>query len=144
MAVVSKASATWSGGLESGSGTTTLASSKLGTFNVNWKARSAGEASTTTPEELLGAAHAACYCMAMSHTLGGLSLEASAIDASAAVTFEPGKGITSIVLDVSAVVPGIDQERFEQIAADVKAACPVSQALAGVAISLGEVVLRAA
>lgn len=136
MAVVSKASARWKGTLTEGAGTTTLASSQLGTFNVNWKARAEGAASTTTPEELLGAAHAACYSMALSHHLAGKGLTAEDIAVDAAVTFVPGQGITGIALEVSARVPGLDAADFPAIADQVKAECPVSQALSGVTITL--------
>lgn len=142
MSVVSTATATWSGTLEQGSGSTTLSTSGAGTFNVNWRARSQGESATTTPEELLGAAHAACYAMAMSHELAGKSLEADRIDVSAAVTFVPGEGITRIGLSVSATIPGISDDDFAALARAVKDGCPVSQALAGATIEIDEVALR--
>ena len=143
MSVVSTATAHWSGTLAEGSGTTTLATSGLGTFDVNWKARSEGASATTTPEELLGAAHAACYAMAMSHELAGKNLEASAIDVSAAVTFVPGEGITRIGLTVNAVISGISPEDFEALVQAVKDGCPVSQALTGTAIEIDEAQLVA-
>lgn len=142
MSVTSTATATWSGTLVQGSGSTNLATSGAGTFNVNWKARSEGQVATTTPEELLGAAHAACYAMAMSHELAGKNLEADRIDVSAAVTFVPGEGITRIGLSVAATIPGISDEDFRALAQAVKDACPVSQALAGTTIELDEVSLR--
>lgn len=136
MSVVSTATAYWSGTLAEGSGTATLATSGLGTFAVNWKARSEGVAATTTPEELLGAAHAACYSMAMSHELAGRGLEASAIDVSAAVTFVPGEGITRIGLTVKAAIAGISEDDFVVLVGAVKDGCPVSQALKGTAIEV--------
>lgn len=142
MSVVSTATATWSGTLEQGSGSTNLATSGAGTFNVNWKARSQGAVATTTPEELLGAAHAACYAMAMSHELAGKGLEADRIDVSAAVTFVPGQGITRIGLSVAATIPGISTDDFAALAQAVKDGCPVSQALAGTTIDIDEVSLR--
>lgn len=142
MSVVSKATANWSGTLENGEGTTSLSTSGLGTFTINWKARAEGAAATTTPEELLGAAHAACFAMAMSHELAGKGLEAESIDVSAAVTFAPGEGITRVGLSVQATIPGIDPEGFTELAAAVKDACPVSQALKGTAIELDEATLR--
>ncbi|MCB2413800.1 OsmC family peroxiredoxin [Demequina sp. TTPB684] len=141
MSVVSKAAAHWSGNLEEGSGTTTLVSSGLGTFDTSWKARSEGSRSTTTPEELLGAAHSACYSMAMSHALGGKGMAAQAIDVTAKVTFVPGEGITHIGLSVSADIPGLDAAEFAELAEEVKGACPVSKALAGTTIELTDVTL---
>lgn len=141
MSVVSTATATWSGTLPEGSGTTTLASSGLGTFGTSWKARSEGSNSVTTPEELLGAAHAACYSMAMSHALGGKDLVPTTIEVTAKVTFVPGEGITHIGLSVSADIPGLDAAEFAALAEEVKGACPVSQALTGTTIELQEVTL---
>ncbi|MBC7297763.1 MAG: OsmC family peroxiredoxin [Demequina sp.] len=141
MSAISTATATWSGSLPEGAGTTTLASSGLGTFGTSWKARSEGSNSTTTPEELLGAAHAACYSMAMAHALGDKDLVASSIDVRARVTFVPGKGITHIGLSVSADISGLTPDEFAALAEEVKGACPVSQALTGTTIELEDVTL---
>lgn len=135
MAVHSKASTTWTGGLADGSGTTALASG-VATVGVNWKARSEGSADTTTPEELLAAAHASCYAMALSHALGEHGTPPQQIDVSADVTFVPGEGVRSSALTVTASVAGLDQAAFAEIAEDAKENCPVSKALAGVQISL--------
>lgn len=135
MAVSSKASATWNGALSDGSGRATLASGN-GSFAVNWKARAEGEGGTTTPEELLAAAHASCFSMALSHALEGNGTPPTSLDVDATVTFQPGEGVVSSVLAVVGTVPGIDQEQFSSFAADAKDGCPVSQALAGVDISL--------
>lgn len=136
MSVVSTAQASWSGTLIEGSGSTTLVSSGLGTFATNWKARAEGADATTTPEELLGAAHAACYSMAMSHGLAGMGLAATRIDVKADVTFVPGEGITGVALSVVAEIPGFDPSDFAAFAETVKAECPVSKALAGTAVTL--------
>ncbi|WP_291377863.1 OsmC family peroxiredoxin [Demequina sp.] len=141
MSVVSTAKAHWSGTLPEGSGTTTLVSSGLGTFGTSWKARSEGSGSTTTPEELIGAALSTCYSMAMSHALGDKDLVAHSIYVHAKVTFVPGEGITLIRLSVSADIPGLDASEFATLAEEVKGACPVSQALAGTTIELEEVSL---
>ncbi len=141
MSVVSTAQATWSGTLAEGAGTTTLVSSGLGTFNTNWKARAEGAASTTTPEELLGAAHAACYSMAMSHELAGQGFAATSIDVTANVTFVPGQGITGVALTVVASIPGFEPDAFAALAEAVKAACPVSQALSGTSVTLASATL---
>jgi osmotically inducible protein OsmC len=136
MAVTSEATTVWNGTLFEGSGTVTLDSSKAASLPVDWKARSEGSESVTTPEELLGAAHAACYSMAFSNALTENGTPPERVQTTAAVTFQPGTGITSSHLLVSAVVPGLDEETFERIAEDAKVNCPVSQALAGITITL--------
>ena len=136
MSVTSEATAQWNGSLMEGSGRVSLTSSGQGTFPVNWKARSEGSDSVTTPEELLAAAHAACFSMALSHALAQNGTPPTSLQASASVTFTPGTGITGSHLNVSAVVPGIEEPDFDRIAEEAKTGCPVSQALAGVAITL--------
>jgi len=136
MSVTSEASTTWKGTLFEGEGEVALESSNQGPFAVNWKARSEGAASITTPEELIAAAHSSCYCMAFSNVLTENGTPPTSIDATASVTFVPGKGITGSHLNVSAVVPGLSAEDFTRMAEEAKAGCPVSQALAGVEITL--------
>jgi osmotically inducible protein OsmC len=136
MSVTSKATTTWQGSLFEGSGTVEFDSSGIGTFDVNWKARSEGSASVTTPEELLAAAHSACYSMALSNALTSNGTPPTSLRTSAAVAFIPGTGITGSRLTVAAVVPGLSDEAFQAIAADAKVNCPVSQALAGIQITL--------
>ncbi|WP_438353310.1 OsmC family peroxiredoxin [Microbacterium sp. CJ88] len=136
MTVTSEATTRWKGTLAQGSGTVSLDSSGAGTFDVNWKARSEGSTSVTTPEELLAGAHAACFSMAFSHALTENGTPPESIDTTASVTFKPGTGITGSHLNVNAVVPGLSREDFDRIAADAKANCPVSQALAGIEITL--------
>lgn len=136
MAVTSEATTVWNGTLFEGSGTVSLDSSKAASLPVDWKARSEGSESVTTPEELLGAAHAACYSMAFSNALTENGTPPERVQTTAAVTFQPGTGITSSHLLVSAVVPGLDEETFERIAEDAKVNCPVSQALTGITITL--------
>lgn len=136
MTVVSKASTTWIGALTAGSGTVTFATSSTGALPVDWQARSEGSSTTTTPEELIAAAHASCFSMALSHALAENSTPPERIDTGAAVSFQPGVGITGSHLQVSAAVPGIAPEEFQRIAAEAKAGCPVSQALAGVEVTL--------
>ena len=89
-----------------------------------------------TPEELLAGAHSACFSMALSHALAENGTPPESVDATASVTFIPGTGITGSHLNVNAVVPGLDAETFERIAGEAKANCPVSQALAGIEITL--------
>jgi len=136
MAITSEATAIWNGDLTGGSGTLNLDSSKAATFPVNWKARSQGEEGTTNPEELLGAAHAACYSMAFSNILSSFGTAPESIQTTAAVTFDPAQGITSSHLLVSASVPGIGEEDFQRLADEAKRTCPVSRALSGIAITL--------
>lgn len=134
--VVSKASTTWNGALLSGSGTTTLDSSGQGTFGVAWKSRAESHDGATSPEELLAAAHATCFSMALAHALASNDTPPSQLDTSAEVTFVAGTGITGIVLTVTGQVPGMDAEEFQTFATGAKENCPVSQALAGTEISL--------
>ncbi|GAT72863.1 OsmC family peroxiredoxin [Microbacterium hydrocarbonoxydans] len=129
MTVTSEAHSTWAGSLFEGSGTVAFSSSNLGTFPVNWKARSEGSDTTTTPEELIAAAHASCFNMAFSLALAENGTPPESVNTTASVTFKPGTGITGSHLNVNAVVPGITPERFQEIANDAKAGCPVSQAL---------------
>ena len=136
MTVTSEATTVWKGGLIDGSGQVTFQSSGIGTFDVNWKARSEGSTSVTTPEELIAAAHSSCFSMAFSLALAENGTPPESIDTTASVTFTPGTGITGSHLNVNAVVPGLDREDFDRIADDAKVNCPVSQALAGIEITL--------
>jgi osmotically inducible protein OsmC len=124
MAVTSEATTVWNGTLFEGSGTVSLDSSKAASLPVNWKARSEGSASVTTPEELLGAAHASCFTMQFSNMLTEAGSPPESIQTTAAVTFQPG------------TVPGISEDDFERIANEAKATCPVSQALAGIPLTI--------
>lgn len=137
MAVTSEATTVWNGDLFSGSGTLTLDSSKAATFPVDWRARSEGEEGVTNPEELLGAAHAACFSMAFSNILSSAGHQPESIQTTAAVTFDPSQpGITGSHLLVNAKVPGIDEDEFQRLAEEAKKGCPVSQALAGIPITI--------
>lgn len=136
MAVTSEATTLWFGDLTSGSGTTSLDSSDAAEFPVSWQARAEGETGKTNPEELLGAAHSACYSMAFSNALAEFGTPPESLQVTSAVTFVPGEGIKGSHLLVSAKVPGISAEDFERLAEDAKKNCPVSQALAGIAITL--------
>jgi lipoyl-dependent peroxiredoxin len=136
MALTSEATAVWNGDLMSGSGKVSLDSSKRGEFDVNWKARTDGVAGTTNPEELLGAAHAACYSMQLSNTLAKAGHPPTSIQTTAAVTFAVGTGVAGSHLLVNATVPGITEEEFLELANDAKLNCPISVALAGIPITL--------
>jgi osmotically inducible protein OsmC len=136
MALTSEATTLWFGDLQTGSGTTSLDSSDAAEFPVSWQARSVGEVGKTNPEELLGAAHSACFSMAFSAALAGNGTPPESLQVTAAITFVPGEGIKGSHLLVSAKVPGIGDDDFQKLAADAKANCPVSQALAGIPITL--------
>lgn len=136
MAVTSESTTLWSGDLTSGHGTTHLDSSGTAEFPVSWAARSQGEEGRTNPEELLGAAHSACFAMAFSNALAGFGAPPVSLQVTAAVTFVPGEGITGSHLLVSAKVPELSEEDFQRLAEEAKAGCPVSQALTGIPITL--------
>ncbi|MEA4944552.1 MAG: OsmC family peroxiredoxin [Propionicimonas sp.] len=136
MSVTSTAHTSWSGSLFEGSGTVGFDSSGIGSFDVNWKARSEGSSSVTTPEELIAAAHSSCYSMAFSNALAQNGTPPTSLTTTAKVSFVPGTGITGSHLEVEAVVPGLDAETFAQLAEGAKTGCPVSQALAGIEITL--------
>jgi osmotically inducible protein OsmC len=136
MSVTSEATTLWFGDLLTGKGTTSLDSSDAAEFPVTWAARSEGVTGQTNPEELLGAAHSACYSMAFSNALAKAGTPPVSLQVTAAVTFEPGTGITGSHLLVSATIPGISEQDFQRIAEDAKATCPVSQALTGIPITL--------
>ena len=112
MATVRTAHTVWSGDLPSGSGQVTLDSSGLGTYDVTWKARAEQSGGKTSPEELIAAAHSACFSMAFSLALSEEDNIAERIETKAEVDFQPGSGITAIRLTVDATVPGLSEEDF--------------------------------
>ena len=127
------ANVTWSGSLMDGNGTIeSVDSGAFGPLDVTWAARTEDPKGLTSPEELIAAAHAACFSMALSHGLAQAGTPPSRLDTSATVTFVPGTGITRIALAVRGSVPGIDTTGFAEAAAAAKEGCPVSKALAAV------------
>jgi osmotically inducible protein OsmC len=134
MATDRRADVTWNGGLMDGSGTIrSTTSGALGELPVSWAARSEDKTGgKTSPEELIAAAHAACFSMALSNGLAKAGTPPDELKTSATVTFQPGEGITKIALTVEGSIPGIDEAAFREAAEDAKANCPVSQALASV------------
>jgi osmotically inducible protein OsmC len=130
----------WNGTLQEGSGQVELSSSKVGTFEVSFPKRTADEAGgTTSPEELIAAAHSACYAMALSNEIGKAGGTPQALDVSVDVTLGQKDGasaITGITLTVRGEVDGLDAAGFEQAAQAAKVGCPVSKALAAVDITL--------
>lgn len=131
----------WNGSLETGEGQVELSSSKLGTYDVSFPKRAADDANgSTSPEELLGAAHSACYAMQFSAVLGQAGGTVEALDVRADVSLGPdpdgGFKLTGIKLIVRGEVSGIDEAAFLTAADEAKATCPVSKALTGVEITL--------
>jgi osmotically inducible protein OsmC len=126
-----KASARWMGGLQDGKGTITTDSGVLSETQYSFSTRFENGAGTN-PEELIAAAHAGCFSMALSGQLGKADLKAESIDTTAAVTLDKtdaGFTITAVHLDVVARVPGASQEAFDTAANNAKAGCPVSRVL---------------
>lgn len=131
----------WNGTLETGSGQVELSSSKVGTYEVSFPKRAADEAGgTTSPEELVAAAHSSCFAMQFSALIaeaGGTpqSLEVTA-DVSLGADPAGGFKLTGIALKVVGEVEGLDEAAFKKVAEDAKASCPISKALTGVQITL--------
>jgi len=133
-----KASAVWRGGLKDGKGSLTATSGILNNTPYSFVTRFENEPGTN-PEELIAAAHAGCFSMALSAMLGNASMTPERIETTATVTIEPVGGkptISKIHLVCRANVPGADPEKFNQTAQEAKAGCPVSRALAGTNITL--------
>jgi osmotically inducible protein OsmC len=124
-------SAVWNGGIKDGSGTVSTESGVLDKVNYSF-AKRFGDDKGTNPEELIGAAHASCFSMALSGALGAAGMTAEEIATSAAVTVVPVEGgfaITAVHLTVKAKIPGADPEAFRKAAEGAKAGCPVSKVL---------------
>jgi len=131
----------WNGTLAEGSGQVELSSSKAGTFEVNFPKRAADDADgTTSPEELVGAAHSACYAMSLTNliTKGGGTTESLEVTADVTLGPDPAGGfrLTGITLTVVGEIDGMDETAFLAAADEAKAGCPISKALTGVDISL--------
>lgn len=128
-----KATAVWTGSVRGGKGTISTATGVLQDANYSFAARFEGAETGTTPEELIAAAHAGCYSMALSALLGAAGLTALSIETRAAVTLakvDDGFAITRIALNTTAKIPGASKEMFLQAANDAKAGCPVSKLFA--------------
>lgn len=136
MAAVSRADATWEGDLTSGKGRVKVASGTFSEFPVTWSSRADRTHGGTSPEELLAAAHAACYSMAFSNGLAKAGHKPERLNTTAEVEFVPGTGITTITLTVKGHIHGIDDAEFQKLANEAKEGCPVSKALKGVEIRL--------
>lgn len=131
MSIVKKASAHWEGDLKSGIGSISTETGVLREAPYGFKARFEG-GKGTNPEELIGAAHAGCFSMALSMILGNANLKADSIDTTADVTLDQvdgGFAITAVHLTLKAKIPGATQEQFEKLTNDAKEGCPVSKVL---------------
>ena len=131
MKINRSASAAWSGGLRDGKGSISTESGALSAYPYGFAARFEGKKGTN-PEELLGAAHAGCFTMALSLILGEAKFTAEQMDTTAKVTLEQvdgGFAITAVHLTLRAKIPGIDQATFEELTAKAKAGCPLSKVL---------------
>ena len=130
----------WNGSLQEGSGQVELSSSKVGTYDVSFPKRAAEEAGgTTSPEELIAAAHSSCYAMALSSEIGKAGGTTESLEVTADVTLGQVDGaptITTIKITVRGEVGGLDAAGFDEAAQAAKAGCPVSKALSAVDISL--------
>lgn len=131
MATVSRADTVWEGDLTGGSGRVKVASETFGEFPVTWASRAERKQGTTSPEELIAAAHSACYSMGFSNALSKAGHKPERLRTSAEVEFVPGTGITSITITVVGHVHGIDAAEFQRLAEVAKDGCPVSKAVKG-------------
>jgi len=131
MKITRRGSAAWQGGIKDGKGTISTESGALNAYPYGFSSRFEGQRGSN-PEELIGAAHASCFTMALSLILGEAKLKAEQMDTTAEVTLEQvpgGYAITAIHLILKGKVPGADQATFEALAAKAKAGCPVSKVL---------------
>lgn len=132
MAADRRAEVKWQGDLMGGSGVIErVGSGAFGPLDVTWASRTEEPGGRTSPEELIAAAHASCFSMALAHGLAQAGNPPEQLATSATVTFVPGTGVTRSALVVEGRVPGLDENGFRQAAEEAKEGCPVSQALKG-------------
>ena len=132
MATERRAEVSWRGELTSGEGTIeSVGSGAFAPLDVSWPSRAEEPEGRTSPEELIAAAHASCFSMALASALAKAGHAPEHLSVSATVTFEPGTGITRSALDVEGNVPGVEESEFQRAAEQAKDDCPVSQALKG-------------
>ena len=133
MATERRAEVVWQGDLLNGSGTIgVVGSGAFGPLDVSWASRAEEPNGKTSPEELIAAAWASCFAMALSSGLAKAGTPPEKLETSATVTFQPGEGITRGALTVRGTVPGLDAAAFAQAAETAKENCPVSMALTGI------------
>jgi osmotically inducible protein OsmC len=126
-----RAEVVWDGDLASGSGKVDADSGAFSGLPISWPSRTEEPGGQTSPEELIAAAHAGCYAMALSHTLAEAGNPPERLEVSAVTSFEPGRGVVSSNLTVRGRVPGLDAAGFEDAAREGEQNCPVSNALRG-------------
>ena len=131
MAAVSRADANWEGDLIHGGGKVRPASGAFAELPVTWQTRAERSEGATSPEELLAAAHAACYSMAFSNGLSKAGHKVERLNTTAEVEFVPGTGITTVTLTTVGHIHGIDAAEFQKQAEAAKDGCPISKALHG-------------
>jgi osmotically inducible protein OsmC len=133
MATERNAKVTWSGSLLDGNGTIEgVGSGAFGPLEVTWPSRADSPDGRTSPEELIAAAWASCYSMALSHALAQAGTPPERLETAVTVTFQPGEGIVKGAIRVVGTVPGTDRTAFLEHAEAAKAGCPVSKALTGI------------
>ena len=136
MAAIRRAEATWSGDLQTGSGTVSaVTSGAFAELPVSWAARTEASDGRTSPEELVAAAHAACYSMALSNTLSEAGNPPERLHVVATVSLDPRQGggveVTRSALEVTGAVAGLDQAGFQEAAEKAEKGCPISNAIRG-------------
>ncbi|HEX3290632.1 MAG TPA: OsmC family peroxiredoxin [Gaiella sp.] len=133
MATDRTAKVTWEGSLMDGGGRIEgVGSGAFGPLDVTWASRAEAPDGRTSPEELIAAAWASCFSMALSHGLAGAGTPPERLETSVTVSFQPGEGITKGAIIVVGGVPGVDHDAFVEQAEAAKANCPVSKALTGI------------
>jgi len=133
MATERMAKVTWAGSLMDGGGTIEgVGSGAFGPLDVTWTSRAETPDGRTSPEELIAAAWASCFSMALSHALAGAGTPPERLETKVTVTFQPGEGIIKGAIEVVGNVPGLDHEGFVEQAEGAKLNCPVSKALTGI------------
>jgi osmotically inducible protein OsmC len=133
MATDRNAKVTWTGSLMEGSGRIEgVGSGAFGPLDVTWTSRAEDPGGLTSPEELIAAAWASCFSMALSHALAGAGTPPERLETSVTVSFQPGEGIVKGAIEVVGTVPGVDHEAFVEQAEGAKNDCPVSKALTGI------------
>ncbi len=131
MAAISRADVVWEGDLMSGKGRVKVASGAFNEFPVTWATRADRTHGGTSPEELIAAAHAACYSMALSNGLAKAGHHPERLSTTAEVEFVPGEGIVSSTITIRGHIHGLDAKEFQKFAEEAKEGCPVSKALKG-------------
>lgn len=133
MAADRNAKVTWSGSLLEGGGRIEgVGSGSFGPLDVTWASRTEEHGGRTSPEELIAAAWASCFSMALSHALAGAGTPPERLETSVTVTFQPGEGLVKGAIEVVGTVPGLDHDGFVAQAESAKLNCPVSKALTGI------------